>query len=129
MFMMSRDVATTKQKFYSLLCGDGEEESGNYVPTWERKGSDLLINTQWGRSRTVGVVEQLHFARISSIIYGKALLLRTRNHWLPGQVGQEHRQQLGKIKREERTECLSEAINRLCMPNTRTRTSSFSDDQ
>ena len=30
---LSRDVAITKQKFYSLLCGDDEEEPGNYVPT------------------------------------------------------------------------------------------------
>ncbi len=33
----SRDVATTKQKFYHL-CGDGEEELGNYLPTWKGKG-------------------------------------------------------------------------------------------
>lgn len=30
---LSRDVAITKHKFYSLLCSDGEEDPGNYVPT------------------------------------------------------------------------------------------------
>ena len=30
---VSRDVATTKQRFYSLLCGQGQEEAGKCVPT------------------------------------------------------------------------------------------------
>lgn len=38
----SRDAATTKQRFYPLLYGQGREETGKCVPTWERRGSELL---------------------------------------------------------------------------------------
>lgn len=36
---LSRDVATTKQRFHSLLCREGQGIEGTYTPTWERKGS------------------------------------------------------------------------------------------
>jgi len=70
---VSRDVATTKQKFYSLLCGEGEEGPGNYAPTWERKGSDLLSKHAMGRAGRQEVLElRSLLSRISSRYGGES---------------------------------------------------------
>ena len=114
---LSRDVAITKQKFYSLLCGDGEEEPGNYAPTWERKGSDLLSKHAMGRAGRQEVVElRSLLARISSNYGGKLFyFVREKPIGSPGQVWGKNTDNNWENKREERTlECLSEAINRLC---------------
>ena len=114
---LSRDVAITKQKFYSLLCGDGEEESGNYVPTWERKGSDLLSKHAMGRAGRQEVIElRSLLSRISSRYGGKLFyFVREKPIGSPGQVWGKNTDNNWENKREERTlECLSEAINRLC---------------
>ena len=114
---LSRDVAITKQKFYSLLCGDGEEEPGNYVPTWERKGSDLLSKHAMRRAGRQEVVElRSLLARISSNYGGKLFyFVREKPIGSPGQVWGKDTGNSREAMREERTlECLSEAINRLC---------------
>ena len=114
---LSRDVAITKQKFYSLLCGDGEEDPRNYAPTWERKGSDLLSKHAMGRAGRQEVVElRSLLARISSNYGGKLFyFVREKPIGSPGQVWGKNTDNNWENKREERTlECLSEAINRLC---------------
>ena len=69
---LSRDVAATKKKFYSFLCGEGTEEPGGYAPTWERKGSDLLSKHAMGRAGRQEVVElRSLLARIPSRYGGK----------------------------------------------------------
>lgn len=114
---LSRDVATTKHKFYSFLCDEGEEEPGNYVPTWERKGSDLLSKHAMGRAGRQEVVElRSLLARISGKYGGKLFyFVREKPIGSPGQVWGKDTGNSWEAKREERTlECLSEAINRLC---------------
>ena len=69
---LSRDVAATKKKFYSFLYGEGTEEPGDYAPTWERKGSDLLSKHAMGRAGRQEVVElRSLLARIPSRYSGK----------------------------------------------------------
>ena len=69
---LSRDVAATKKKFYSFLCGEGEEEPGDYFPTWERKGSELLSKHAMGRAGRQEVIElRSLLSRISSEYGGK----------------------------------------------------------
>lgn len=114
---LSRDVALTKQRFYSLLCGDKQEEREQYTPTWERKGAELLSKHAMGRAgRREVIALRALLSRISGT-YGGKLFYFVREK----PIG-SHRQVWGKDidnnwknKREERTlECLSEAINRLC---------------
>ena len=114
---ISRDVASTKQLFHSLLCGDSEEEPGNYVPTWERKGSDILSKHAMRRAGRQEVVElRSLLARISSNYGGKLFyFVREKPIGSPGQVWGKDTGNSWEAMREERTlECLSEAINRLC---------------
>jgi hypothetical protein len=114
---LSRDVAITKQKFYSLLCSDGEENPRNYAPTWERKGSDLLSKHAMGRAGRQEVIElRSLLTRISSNYGGKLFyFVREKPIGSPGQVWGKDIDNNWENKREERTlECLSEAINRLC---------------
>ena len=98
---LSRDVALTKQRFYSLLCGDKQEEREQYTPTWERKGAELLSKHAMGRAgRREVIALRALLSRISGT-YGGKLFYFVREK--------------PKNKREERTlKCLSEAINRLC---------------
>lgn len=114
---LSRDVAATKKKFYSFLCGEGTEEPGDYAPTWERKGSDLLSKHAMGRAGRQEVVElRSLLSRISSEYGGKLFyFVREKPIGTPGQVWGKDTGNNWQSKREERTlECLSEAINRLC---------------
>ena len=114
---VSRDVATTKQKFYSFLCGEGEEEPDSYVPTWERKGSDLLSKHAMGRAGRQEVIElRALLSRISGAYGGKLFyFVREKPIGSPGQVWGKDTGNSWEAMREERTlECLSEAINRLC---------------
>ena len=114
---ISRDVASTKQLFHSLLCGDSEEEPGNYIPTWERKGSDILSKHAMRRAGRQEVVElRSLLARISSNYGGKLFyFVREKPIGSPGQVWGKDTGNSWEAMREERTlECLSEAINRLC---------------
>lgn len=114
---VSRDVATTKQRFYSLLCGQGQEEAGKYVPTWERKGSELLNKHAMRRAGRQEVIElRSLLAKISSKYDGNLFyFVREKPIGSPGQVWGTNIDNNWYIKREERTlECLSEAINRLC---------------
>lgn len=115
---ISRDVASTKQLFHSLLCGDSEEEPGNYIPTWERKESDILSKHAMRRAGRQEVVElRSLLARISSNYGGKLFyFVREKPIGSPGQVwGGKDTGNSWEAMREERTlECLSEAINRLC---------------
>lgn len=114
---LSRDVALTKQGFYSLLCGDNQEEREQYTPTWERKGSELLSKHAMGRAGRQEVVElRALLSRISGTYCGKLFyFVREKPIGSPGQVWGKDVDNNWKNKKEERTlECLSEAINRLC---------------
>ena len=114
---LSRDVAATKKKFYSFLCGEGTEEPGGYAPTWERKGSDLLSKHAMGRAGRQEVVElRSRLARIPSRYSGKLFyFVREKPIGSPGQVWGKDTGNSWEAMREERTlECLGEAINRLC---------------
>ena len=114
---LSRDVALTKQRFYSFLCGEGEEEPGNYAPTWERKGSDLLSKHAMGRAgRREVIALRALLSRISGTYGGKFFyFVREKPIGSPGQVWGKDIDNNWRNKQEERTlECLSEAINRLC---------------
>ncbi len=90
---MSRDVATTKQKFYSLLCGDGRV--GNTLCIGSRKDYDLL-STRNGASRTAGKwLSCAHFSHFEYrvITASSCLLLHCEKPiGSPGQVWrlQEH---------------------------------------
>ena len=114
---LSRDVAATKKKFYSFLCGEGTEDPGDYAPTWERKGSDLLSKHAMGRAGRQEVVElRSLLARIPSRYGGKLFyFVREKPIGSPGQVWGKDTGNSWEAMREERTlECLGEAINRLC---------------
>lgn len=114
---LSRDVATTKQRFHSLLRREGQDIEGTYTPTWERKGSDLLSKHAMGRAGRQEVIElRSLLARISSKYGGKLFyFVREKPIGSPGQVWGRDTGHSWEAKREERTlECLSEAINRLC---------------
>ena len=114
---LSRDVAATKKKFYSFLYGEGTEEPGDYAPTWERKGSDLLSKHAMGRAGRQEVVElRSLLARIPSRYGGKLFyFVREKPIGSPGQVWGKDTGNSWEAMREERTlECLGEAINRLC---------------
>ena len=114
---LSRDVAATKKKFYSFLYGEGTEEPGDYAPTWERKGSDLLSKHAMGRAGRQEVVElRSLLARIPSRYGGKLFyFVREKPIGSPGQVWGKDTGNSWEAMREERTlACLGEAINRLC---------------
>ena len=114
---LSRDVAATKKKFYSFLYGEGTEEPGDYAPTWERKGSDLLSKHAMGRAGRQEVVElRSLLARIPSRYGGKLFyFVREKPIGSPGQVWGKDTGNSWEAMREKRTlECLGEAINRLC---------------
>lgn len=114
---LSRDVALTKQGFYSLLCGDNQEKREQYTPTWERKGSELLSKHAMGRAGRQEVIAlRALLSRIPSTYGGKLFyFVREKPIGSPGQVWGKDIDNNWETKREERTlECLSEAINRLC---------------
>lgn len=97
--------------------GEGEEEPGDYFPTWERKGSDLLSKHAMGRAGRQEVIElRSLLSRISSEYGGKLFyFVREKPIGSPRQVWGKDPGNNWESKREERTlECLSEAINRLC---------------
>ena len=102
---LSRDVAATKKKFYSFLCGEGTEEPGDYAPTWERKGSDLLSKHAMGRAGRQEVVElRSLLSRISSEYGGKLFyFVREKPIGTPGQVWGKDTGNNLQSKREERT--------------------------
>lgn len=114
---LSRDVALTKQRFYSLLCGDKQEEREQYTPTWERKGAELLSMHAMGRAGRQEVLEfRALLSRIADTYSGKLFyFVREKPIGSPRQVWGKDTGNSWEAHREERTlDCLSEAINRLC---------------
>ena len=114
---LSRDVAITKQRFHSLLCGANQEEYDKYTPTWERKGADLLSKHAMARAGRQEVDElRALLSRISGTYGGKLFyFVREKPIGSPAQVWGKDTGNSWEAQREERTlECLGEAINRLC---------------
>lgn len=114
---LSRDVAITKQRFHSLLCGANQEEHDKYTPTWERKGADLLSKHAMARAGRQEVIAlRALLSRIPSTYGGKLFyFVREKPIGSPGQVWGKNIDNNWKNKMAERTlECLIEAINRLC---------------